>query len=103
MLEILLHTVAMRPYVFAFLVAFLVIGTLNRGAARTLLLLVVGYAVAFASEWASIRYGFPYGHYVYLYEAMEGELILGGVPVWDSLSYSFLAYASYETVQRLGL
>ena len=95
-------TLLARPYVVVFLLAFLVIGWLNRGPARTLFLLVAGYAVAFLSEWASIRWGFPYGDYVYLYDAMRGELILGGVPVWDSLSYSFLAYASYETACYLG-
>jgi uncharacterized membrane protein len=101
-LGMLLHTVAMRPYVFIFLIAFLGIGIWNRGTARTLLLLAIGYVVAFVSEWASIRWGFPYGHYVYLYDALEGELVLGGVPVWDSLSYSFLAYAAYETYRYLG-
>jgi putative membrane protein len=97
------HTLAARPYVFAFLAAFFVIGTLNRGRDRTLLLLVTGYAIAFLSEFASIRWGIPYGHYRYLYPAMKGELILGGVPVWDSLSYVFLAYAAYETVALTGL
>jgi len=96
-LSSIVHTVAVRPYVFVFLIAFLTIGFWNRGAARTLLLLAVGYGVAFVSEWTSIRWGFPYGHYIYLYDALQGELVLGGVPVWDSLSYTFLAYASYET------
>ncbi len=97
----LLHTIMMRPYVIGFLVSFLVIGCLNRGVARTFLLLVVGFVVAYASEWASIRWGIPYGDYLYIYSAMENELIIGGVPLWDSISYSFLAYASYETVAFL--
>jgi uncharacterized membrane protein len=101
MFDTLIHTVAMRPYVFAFLTAYVVIATLNRGWRRTLLLLAVGYGIAFLSEFASIRWGFPYGHYVYLYPAMEGEAIIGGVPVWDSLSYVFMAYAAYETVDLL--
>jgi putative membrane protein len=96
-----------RPYVFAFLAAFLAIGILNRGVGRTFLFLILGYSIAFLSEFSSIRNGFPYGMYHYLYENLEGELLLGGVPVWDSLSYSFLAYASYETavffIGRIGL
>lgn len=98
----LLHTAAARPYVVAFLATFLVLGVLNRGAARTLLLLLFGYGIAFVSEFASIRWGFPYGHYEYLYDAMPGELIVAGVPAWDSVSYAFLAYAAYETASWLG-
>lgn len=89
-------TLLHRPYVFGFLIAFLVIGILNRGWGRTLLFLALGFSIAFASEVSSIRNGFPYGMYVYVYENMKGEAMLWGVPLWDSLSYSFLAYAAYE-------
>lgn len=99
MLQSLITTIAHRPYVLAFLLTFLVIAILNRGPARTLLLLAIGYAVAFLSEYSSIRNGFPYGWYHYVYENLQGELILGGVPVWDSLSYTFIAYASYEMAE----
>ncbi|HEX5037350.1 MAG TPA: carotenoid biosynthesis protein [bacterium] len=95
-MSILLTTIAHRPYVFAFLISFLVIGFLNRGLGRTLLFLALGFSIAFLSEVSSIRNGFPYGMYVYVYENMKGEAMLWGVPLWDSLSYSFLAYAAYE-------
>ena len=101
MLDMLLHTLWMRPYVFVFLAAFLTLSTLNRGAARTGLLLVIGSGIAYLSEWTSIRWGFPYGDYLYFESAMAGELVVGGVPLWDSVSYSFIAYASYETVSFL--
>ena len=97
------NSIAARPYVFVFLAAFLVIGTLNRGRARTLLLLVIGTGVAFLSEWVSVRWGFPYGDYEFFPSAMRGEWVVGGVPVWSSLSFAFIAYASYETVCFLGL
>lgn len=97
-MEALLYTVLKRPYVVVFLLTFLIISILNRGALRTLSMLVIGYAIAFASEYSSIRNGFPYGLYYYIYGNLRGELLLGGVPVWDSISYSFIAYASYETV-----
>ncbi len=97
-----LTTLQHRPYVAAFLIAFMIIGFLNRGLTRTLLFLVIGYPVAFLSEFCSIRWGFPYGMYHYLYENMPGELILGGVPVWDSVSYVFMAYASYEMAVFIG-
>jgi putative membrane protein len=94
--DALLLTLQNRPYVFAFLIAFLVIGILNRGRGRTLLFLALGFSIAYASEYSSIRNGFPYGMYHYVYENLRGELVVGGVPLWDSLSYSFLAYAAYE-------
>lgn len=89
-------TIAHRPYVFIFFVAFFVIGILNRGLGRTLLFLFLGYTIAFLSEFSSIRCGLPYGIYRYVYENLRGEILVGGVPVWDSLSYVFIAYASYE-------
>lgn len=101
-MQSLITTFLHRPYVFAFLAAFLVIGVLNRGLPRTLLFLFLGFTIAWLSEFSSIRNGFPYGLYHYIYENMPGELILGGVPVWDSLSYSFVAYASYEMAAWLG-
>lgn len=92
----LLVTLQHRPYVFLFLISFLVIGILNRGIGRTFLFLFLGFWIAWISEYSSIRNGFPYGMYHYLYDNMTGEMMLGGVPVWDSLSYTFLAYAAYE-------
>lgn len=94
MVTTLLH----RPYVFLFLLSFVTIGVLNRGWGRTLLFLVLGFTIAWLSEISSIRNGFPYGMYHYVYENLSGELALGGVPLWDSLSYSFMAYAAYELV-----
>ncbi len=93
----LLITLQHRPYVFAFLLTFLIFGTLQLGVKRTLLFLGLGWVIAFASEVSSIRNGFPYGDYQYVYENLKGELLLWGVPLWDSLSYTFLAYASYAT------
>ncbi|MBI3540678.1 MAG: carotenoid biosynthesis protein [Deltaproteobacteria bacterium] len=96
MFDALLTTLLHRPYIFIFLITFFVIGTLKRGLGRTLLFLVIGFSVAWLSEFSSIRNGFPYGMYHYVYENLKGELLLGGVPVWDSLSYSFMAYAAFE-------
>jgi putative membrane protein len=109
-IETVLVTVAKRPYVFVFLAAFLFASWTSLGKWRTALFLVVGYLVAFASEYSSIRNDFPYGRYWYVYDALDPrELVVGGrppagapvgtaagVPFFDSLSYVFLAYASYE-------
>lgn len=93
----LILTIANRPYVVAFLLTFLVLATLQFGIWRTLIWGLWGYIVAFLSEVSSIHNGFPYGLYHYLPENFAGELTLGGVPVWDSLSYVFIAYASFAT------
>lgn len=97
----MLATFLHRPYVFAFLIAFLVIAYLHWGWRRTILWLVISYVIAWASEFSSIHNGFPYGLYHYVYENMPGELMLAGVPVWDSLSYAFLTYAGYTTAEFL--
>jgi len=97
MLEILIGTFTMRPYVFAFFAAFLLACVSHVGWRRTLTFTVVGYLIAFASEWLSINTGFPYGWYYYIEATKNQELWIAGVPFFDSLSYVFLAYCSYAT------
>jgi putative membrane protein len=108
-IEVLWHTLAARPYVWAFMAAFLATAVPSLGKRRAALFLITGYTIAFLSEYCSIRNGFPYGHYFYRYENLDPlELVVGGrppegspvgtaagVPFFDSLSYSFMAYASY--------
>ena len=95
----MLITILHRPYVFAFLIAFLVLGRIYWGWRKTFLWLVIGYVVAWASELSSIHNGFPYGLYHYIYENMVGELMVAGVPFWDSLSYPFMIFAGYTTAR----
>lgn len=94
-MEILITTFIKRPYVFAFLAAFLFLSIRHQGLLRTFVWLLVGYFIAFVSEYSSIHNGFPYGEYHYIYENLQGELIFAGVPVWDSISYSFMSYAGF--------
>jgi uncharacterized membrane protein len=96
LLGLLWGTVCLRPYVFGFLGAYLLIGVLHLGAGRTLAFLTAGYAVAWISEFSSINMGFPFGVYIYIPATLEQELWVAGVPFMDSLSYVFLAYASYS-------
>lgn len=95
----LLQTIINRPYVFLFLIAYLVIAWLHWGKKRTLIWLVIGYVIAWISEVASINTGFPYGWYFYNYQNMPGELMVAGVPFWDSLSYPFMIFAGYKTAE----
>jgi uncharacterized membrane protein len=62
-LDIAIGTVTMRPYVFAFFGAFLLVCMPHVGWKRTLTFTLVGYFIAFGSEWLSINTGFPYGWY----------------------------------------
>lgn len=98
-MDALLTILIKRPYVFMFLAAFLCLGRIYWGWRKTFIWLVIGYLVALASEASSIRNGFPYGLYYYRYENMPGELMVFGVPFWDSLSYPFMIFAGYSTAR----
>ena len=96
-LDIAIGTVTMRPYVFAFFGAFLLVCVPHVGWRRTLTFTLIGYLIAFGSEWLSINTGFPYGGYYYIDTTSCRELWVAGVPFFDSLSYVFLSYCSYST------
>ena len=95
-LGLLAGTVWLRPYVFIFLGAYLLIAIWHLGAGRALAFLVLGYLISWAAEFCSINFGFPFGEYLYIPATLDRELWVAGVPFMDSLSYVFLAYASYS-------
>ncbi|HET9314736.1 MAG TPA: carotenoid biosynthesis protein [Vicinamibacteria bacterium] len=88
-------TVALRPYVFAFLAAYLALAARDLGCRGAAALLAWGTAVAFAAEYASTRVGVPFGLYHYTGDTRGAELFLSNVPAFDSLSFPFLAYAAW--------
>jgi len=95
-------TLLLRPYVVAFLAAFLLVALASEGWRRTALWLASGYLLAFLSEVSAIHNGFPYGPYQYVLETRERELwTLGEVPLFDSLSYVFLCYAGFAVARLL--
>ena len=96
-LDIAIGTFTMRPYVFAFFAAYLLACVPHVGWKKTLQFTAAGYLIAFASEYASINTGFPYGWYYYIDTTSSRELWIAGVPFFDSLSYVFLTYCSYAT------
>jgi uncharacterized membrane protein len=100
MIHLLVGTVALRPYVFVFLAAFLFIAIVNYGLRTALAFMVFTYLIAFGCEWSSIHNGFPFGLYHYVQATRERELWIAGVPFMDSLSFTFLGFASY-TVSML--
>ncbi len=86
----------MRPYVFVFLLVYLLGCSLHLGAKRAVLFCIAGYLIAWLSEYSSVHNGIPYGYYYYIEHTKDKELWVLGVPFFDSLSYVFLAYASYS-------
>ncbi|HUG37735.1 MAG TPA: carotenoid biosynthesis protein, partial [Candidatus Limnocylindrales bacterium] len=88
-------TLVLRPYVFVFLVTYLVLATRDMGFRATLGFLGWGFTVAFVAEYASTRAGIPFGLYHYTGETRGAELFLSNVPFFDSLSFPFLAYAAF--------
>lgn len=101
LLTLLLGTVLLRPYVFVFLAVYLCASTLQFGLTRTIAFMVGGYWLVFLAEYSSTRTGFPFGFYYYIDTTRRQELWISNVPFMDSLSFIFLAYASYTTALLL--
>lgn len=93
---LLADTIILRPYVFVFFLVYCIGCSLHLGLKRTILFGVFGYLIAWLSELSSIHYGLPYGYYYYLDYTKGKEIWVLGVPFMDSISYVFLAYASYS-------
>jgi len=88
-------TLLLRPYVFIFLASFLFVGRLLFGWRRTVLFLVASWVTAFVCEYSSTRVGVPFGFYYYTGSTVGQELYISNVPFMDSLSFTFLLFASY--------
>jgi uncharacterized membrane protein len=93
--DLLVGTLLLRPYVFIFLAAFLVAGMADIGMRRTALFAACLWPLALLAELSSTRTGVPFGLYHYTGETRSRELFIGDVPFMDSLSFVFLAYASW--------
>jgi len=100
-MHLLLSTIALRPYVFVFLASFLFISLVNFGARTTLLFGALTYGVGLACEYSSVHNGFPFGLYHYVETTRGREIWVLGVPLFDSISYTFLAFASYTVALLL--
>jgi uncharacterized membrane protein len=96
-LSLLIGSLTLRPYVFFFLAVYLLVSCMHLGYLRTAILFFLAWGIAFLSEFSSTRNGFPYGYYEYVDSTREVELWLSNVPFFDSLSYTFIAYAAYST------
>jgi len=93
-LLLLISTILYRPYVFIFLFIFLAVATYTMGWKRTVVFTLITWVVAFWAEWASTRFGIPFGDYYYTENTRSMELFISNIPFMDSLSFTFLLYAS---------
>jgi uncharacterized membrane protein len=100
-MHLLLSTIGLRPYVFLFLVSFLFISFVSFGIRTTLLFGVLTYSVGLLCEYSSVHSGFPFGLYHYIETTRGREIWVFGVPLFDSISYTFLAFASYTVALLL--
>jgi len=100
-MHLLLSTIALRPYVFVFLAAFLFISIVNFGLRTTVLFTVLTYGAGLLCEYSSVHNGFPFGLYHYVQTTRGREIWVLGVPFFDSISYTFLAFASYTVALLL--
>jgi uncharacterized membrane protein len=96
-LSLLIGSLTLRPYVFLFLAISLVVSCIHLGYLRTAILFFLSWGIAFLSEFSSTRNGFPYGYYEYLDGTRGVEVWIANVPLFDSLSYTFIAYGAYST------
>jgi putative membrane protein len=94
--QLLTGTLLLRPYVFGFLAIHLLAAFRDLGGWRAVAFTGWAWAVAFAAEYASTRTGIPFGLYHYTESTRGQELYLANVPFMDSLSFAFLAYASFS-------
>ena len=94
-MDLLAGTLVLRPYVFAFVACFLAAGCADLGWRRTLLFGGLVWPVAWLAEFSSTRTGVPFGLYRYTGATRGQELYVADVPLMDSLSFTFLAYAGF--------
>jgi putative membrane protein len=93
--RLLLGSLLLRPYVFAFLGLHLAGAGALLGWRRTATFTLITWGVAFAAEASSIRTGIPFGWYHYIPTTADQELWIAGVPFFDSISFPFLLVSSY--------
>ena len=90
---IVLHTLARRWYVLAFLGGYFVASVRERGWKASLRFAVIAYGIAFAAEFSSTRNGFPFSHYAYSGETHGKELFLSNIPAFVPAGYAVMIYA----------
>lgn len=94
-LALFLKTIVFRPYIFAFLAAFLFAAIKLIGWPRTWRFWLISWITAFVCEFSSTRTGIPFGWYHYNGSTIGQELYISNIPFMAPISFSFLLYAAY--------
>jgi uncharacterized membrane protein len=94
-MDLLVGSLVLRPYVFLFLGSFLALGMLDLGWRRTVAFCSCVWPAAWLAEFTSTRFGVPFGLYHYTGVTRGRELYFFDAPFFDSLSFTFLAYAGF--------
>ena len=100
-LSLFWSTIMLRPYVFAFFVLFFISAVRSLGWKRSLVFTLLAGGIAFSAEYSSTRIGFPFGLYHYIEATRNQEIWVFNIPFMDSLSFTFVAYASYALALHL--
>ena len=88
-------TVVGRWFVTLFAIAYVVLGLRILGGRKLALYTVIAFALAAASENASIRVGIPYTHYSFNQALRGHELWIFDVPLFVPFSYTFVMFFSF--------
>ncbi len=91
----------LRPYVFGFFAVYLLAAAAAGGWRRAGAFTLLAGGLAFLAEYASTRVGIPFGLYHYTGSTRGRELYLANVPLFDPLSFTFLAWASLGVARLL--
>ena len=102
-MSLLVGSVLLRPYVFIFLLIYLAVAVRDLGGRRAVLFTAWVWPVAFLAEFSSTRTGIPFGLYHYTGLTRGQELFISDVPFFDSLSFTFLAYAAFCLARAVSL
>ncbi len=94
-MDVLLGTLALRPYVFVLLAAGFAAAAADLGWRRALGFGFWVWPVALIAELSSTRTGFPFGLYQYTGATRGREFFIADVPIMDPVSFAFLAYAAF--------
>jgi putative membrane protein len=92
-------TILFRPYVFAFLAAFLFAAIKLIGWPRTWRFWLISWITAFVCEFSSTRTGIPFGWYHYNGSTLGQELYFFDVPFMDSIEVFIEVIASRTCVR----
>jgi len=98
-LEIVVGTFVGRWYVTLFAIAYLVLGARLLGARGLAIYSGVAFAIAVASENASVVLGVPYTLYAFNQGLRGQEVFIGNVPLAVPLSYTFVMFFAFSAAR----